>query len=66
VVSEEDSFVPKETSLASFVDEEDKSPASPPPPGVGPLSLGERMVLESLRKMSVSSKSATVGKVCVL
>lgn len=39
-----------------------KDPASAPPPSVGPLSLGERAVLESLRRLRLDRQASTLGK----
>jgi len=51
-----------EESKAALIGDDGKDPASAPPSSVGPLSLGERTVLESLRRLSLERQASTLGK----
>ena len=51
-----------EASLSVLVDDDNKTPTSPPPAPVGPLTEGERLLLQGLRRLSVQQQSASVGK----
>ena len=49
-------------ALSTLVREEDKTPTDMPAASVGPLSLGERALLEGLRNLSVNQKKTSMRK----
>lgn len=49
-------------ALSTLVREEDKTPTEMPAASVGPLSLGERALLEGLRNLSVNQKKTSMRK----